>query len=1034
MLLIQPVGAVNIQPTIASSAEGQDSQLASASSSSVTTANNGPSKEVDLLGSPAAPYESTMPSVGPPKVVQTQDFNFRITTHEIATSTSYLFVTPAGNYSFSKVLPWAMSYTSLWGNTTSFSGYGIQESGTFLVPGTSGVTLTQTSIKVNSTELTDRAQAHGFLACTYDFSKTPEKTSCEYSQMKGVQAKFNIAWITSADYLSLDSRNSAHASNQIGLTELGNATSVMIGNSSPISSWHRSLALSWKDFGKTQVLYGRLMFASVLYSAVVVQFPQGVENVDPSIVQKTTSSTNYCSLSSWAVGDTIVVSEVNFGSVTTPTATGVIFSTVASISTYDSYWSGNMDAYIWAGTAAASSSQITVNWPEASECYELSGISSTSDHSSTGSGSTRSSTVSTSVGSFTPASGDMVFSFAMADVCDGSTWSSASTGFTNYQLYNGGNGENPVGDGADGQTCAFMYGQWFDEEFPGWDSQYSSSWAGGSTTAGLSTSQDAVQSYYPAGVWVEVAASFPPTVTQPITATLDTTYGGSAQTVTITTCSPFPSTFSGDNTQHNIAMLGSCVYIMTLPSGYQWEGASSGTSCSSGTCSSFGYTYERTPVTQPISATLSGSGSTQTITISGCGRSPASFAGDGSSHSITAAPSCGLTISTPAGYDWQNDGSSETVNTCPSGTCSTSSWNYVVTVAQPLNATLTGTGGGSAQMISVSGCGTTLSSFNGNSSQPSSTVDASCSLSLTLPSGYIWLNSSSSSVMTFRTCPTGPCSALHVSYVLGYYYVGAYMKSSSHWEVNAVMATVSFKGTIQSQIQSTNSLSAGIFENGATGTNGLDYAYSATLNFPGSGSMNIEATVTKVCEGFNPCGLVPYEIVQYDHVPTTPTLSPADNVTLEMKGNSTGITWYYSVNGGTNSSFGSWKPASGSGIHTKFEVGTFNVNLLNGLWQVKAKYFQFGVLSRLNTGNTGWKVNILNPQYLNSSGGSWHIVLHSTLAQGSNAWLDDFWRWGGFDYGNTTACYADSSICSLPSYDVSIKTSSSTISDGVDLW
>jgi hypothetical protein len=36
-----------------------------------------------------------------PEVVQTQNYDFRISTHEISTATSYLYVTPGGNYSFS---------------------------------------------------------------------------------------------------------------------------------------------------------------------------------------------------------------------------------------------------------------------------------------------------------------------------------------------------------------------------------------------------------------------------------------------------------------------------------------------------------------------------------------------------------------------------------------------------------------------------------------------------------------------------------------------------------------------------------------------------------------------------------------------------------------------------------------------------------------------------------------------------------------------------------------------------------------------
>ncbi|MDG6968656.1 MAG: hypothetical protein JRN50_04270, partial [Nitrososphaerota archaeon] len=81
-------------------------------------------------------------------------------------------------------------------------------------------------------------------------------------------------------------------------------------------------------------------------------------------------------------------------------------------------------------------------------------------------------------------------------------------------------------------------------------------------------------------------------VTQPIDATFSSTNGGSEQTVTVTGCSPTPASFTGDGTVHDITMEGPCAFTLTLPSGYVWASGGSGTSCSSGTCTTVDATYE----------------------------------------------------------------------------------------------------------------------------------------------------------------------------------------------------------------------------------------------------------------------------------------------------------------------------------------------------------------------------------------------------------------------------------------------------------
>ncbi len=167
-------------------------------------------------------------------------------------------------------------------------------------------------------------------------------------------------------------------------------------------------------------------------------------------------------------------------------------------------------------------------------------------------------------------------------------------------------------------------------------------------------------------------------VTQPITATFNNVNGGSQQIVTISGCSPTPTSFAGDATSHSITMSPSCSFTLSLPSGYQFTGGSGTTTCSSGTCPTYITSYESVPaaVTQPIVVgfnDVNGPPGARPVTISGCNASPSSFQGDGNTYSITMSSSCSFTLSLPSGS--QFIGGSGTT-TCSSGICSIYSTYY----------------------------------------------------------------------------------------------------------------------------------------------------------------------------------------------------------------------------------------------------------------------------------------------------------------------------------------------------------------------
>ena len=67
------------------------------------------------------------------------------------------------------------------------------------------------------------------------------------------------------------------------------------------------------------------------------------------------------------------------------------------------------------------------------------------------------------------------------------------------------------------------------------------------------------------------------------------------QTVTLTQCTPSPSTVPGDGNVYDVEMFASCQFIATLPSGYEWTSSGSTaiylTDCSGGLCSTISENY-----------------------------------------------------------------------------------------------------------------------------------------------------------------------------------------------------------------------------------------------------------------------------------------------------------------------------------------------------------------------------------------------------------------------------------------------------------
>jgi hypothetical protein len=94
------------------------------------------------------------------------------------------------------------------------------------------------------------------------------------------------------------------------------------------------------------------------------------------------------------------------------------------------------------------------------------------------------------------------------------------------------------------------------------------------------------------------------------------------------------------------------------------------------------YDFLSLSVTQSITLTIAEAGaSTGTFTLSGCSVNPTTVSGDGSSHSVTAVPSCGLTVTVPSDgsntrYRFNSSLTTWNFTTCSSGTCSAQTKMY----------------------------------------------------------------------------------------------------------------------------------------------------------------------------------------------------------------------------------------------------------------------------------------------------------------------------------------------------------------------
>ena len=585
------------------------------------------------------------------------------------------YISPFGNLTFSSSNA-RFAYTDLFGNqSVKDSEVIIKVGAAYAVPTTPVYQVSPLAFS-EAYQLVSGGQNCGVL--TVSLNASSWKMGFEFATTGNCGSNFNVFWLLvgSGNYCSVSQTGQpTYANSTSTLTSLGNVTQGFLQPNAAGTGVGASV--NFADYGTADFRCGTMTIGGTNLHGAAVIFPQNVTTVDPSIVQYTSSfsssNSDSCTYSSNVTsGDLLIV--------TAGAGTYVTISDRLSLSWSDySLYNSVQGMYSWVYFAQVSTGgsetvtfSITYYGAFFMNCYELSGLSTTVDGESTGSGSCYLCAAVATVTSYTPPSGDFVFASALQlgvnnGGCGSTPYWTASSGYTLTPVNNCNGPYSPSG----------LLGE-----------EYQSS-AGGSATTSKITSK--LTPGAGTATWWDISIAFVPRVTQPITATLNTAYGGSTQTVSVSGCSPSPSTFPGDSSSNNIIMDHSCSYSVTLPSGYQWTTSSSSTSCSSGTCSSFSATYERSPVNQPITATLSGDASglsplpTPTVTISGCSAYPSSFPGDGSQYYITAEPLCTLNVGSPAGYMWEDGSTSTTVSTCTSGTCYPPSSLTLVKISSDVN-------------------------------------------------------------------------------------------------------------------------------------------------------------------------------------------------------------------------------------------------------------------------------------------------------------------------------------------------------------
>lgn len=140
---------------------------------------------------------------------------------------------------------------------------------------------------------------------------------------------------------------------------------------------------------------------------------------------------------------------------------------------------------------------------------------------------------------------------------------------------------------------------------------------------------------------------------------------------------------------------------------------------------------------QPVQFSPSGAIAVQVVTFAGCGPSPPTVLGDGSTYNVEAQGTCLLTASLPPGYIWTSTNTANAqTTTCAGGTCT--AWVLTYSAAQPTSVTLT----------------------VDNPNRPvggTATLTAITAFSPSTPYSILIFDTTNSTTVALKTCSTTPC-------------------------------------------------------------------------------------------------------------------------------------------------------------------------------------------------------------------------------------------------------------------------------------
>lgn len=289
-----------------------------------------------------------------------------------------------------------------------------------------------------------------------------------------------------------------------------------------------------------------------------------------------------------------------------------------------------------------------------------------------------------------------------------------------------------------------------------------------------------------------------------------------------------------------------------------------------------------------------------------------------------------------------------------------------------------------------------------------------------------------------------------------YYYAGAYHSTTPleealhydpgnppsqgptcYWTAEATRVTVSFPNTpdpsvLRHPILGDNWLAAGMFvhgcENGSVpGSNGhADWAYYTSIVLDSGSNLWLDVGIYFADESNGLC---------LDKFIKTWLIGGVDRstpITLTAAWNASGfIYWTAMINGviyqPTGAEF-NMRVEEPTAMKT-FYVGWQNISYKNPSADC-CYYFQFGIMSLLPLIQGGWNVLLEDPWWYQD--GQWHIVQQAQTTDGSHAYLDVMWRWGGTFGAVEVRCHNNEA--SMGRYRITFYYSSTPMVRNYCLW